>query len=63
MILWMQVTKDKYELPLVVARSARELARMTGRKSATICAAIIRAKERGGRCQYVKVEVDDDEEL
>ena len=28
--LWLKVTQDEYELPLVVARSADELAKMCG---------------------------------
>lgn len=30
MVVWMEVTQDKYELPLVVADSSVELARIVG---------------------------------
>ena len=36
----MMVTEDKYELPLVVADSLSELARLTGTDSHTIASAI-----------------------
>jgi hypothetical protein len=62
MALWMQVTMDEYELPLVVARSSGELARLVGVSNSTVAALVSNAKRRGCRCRYVKVEVDDDEE-
>lgn len=62
MTLWMKVTMDKYELPLVVATSARELARCIGVSKTTVSSVVSNAKRRGGRCCYVKVEVDDDDE-
>ena len=30
MYIWMMVTRDKYELPLAIADTARELAKLTG---------------------------------
>lgn len=36
MKLYMKVTKDKYELPLAVADSAKELAAMVGTKENTV---------------------------
>lgn len=60
MTLWMEVTKDDLELPLVVASSAEELARKIGKTSRNIYSAIYKAKVRGYRSRYVKVEVEDD---
>lgn len=60
MMIWMKVTDDKYELPLVVANSAGELAKLTGQKRSSICSAITHANKRGGRCRYVRVKVDDE---
>ena len=60
-MLWMQVTDDKYELPLVVAKSAGELARLTGQKRSSICSCISHAEKRGGRSRYVRVIIEDDE--
>ena len=61
MTLWMKVTLDEYELPLAVARSARELARCIDVSQSTVSSVVSNAKKRGGRCCYVKVEVDDDD--
>lgn len=60
MTLWMQVTKDKYELPILVAQSLSEMSRLTGKAPCTICNTVKRAQRKGSRCMYVKVEVDDD---
>ena len=61
MIIWMKVTNDEYELPVVVANSRAELARKLGIKPNTIATAIHRAKKDGSRQQFVKVVIDDDE--
>ena len=61
MILYMEVTSDKYELPVAIAESPRELARMTNTKSNIIRSAICHGKESGRmRSKYVKLEVEDD---
>ena len=62
MMVWMLVTNDKYELPLIVAKSAGELARLTGQRRSNIASAICHAEKRGARCKYVRVEVEDDDE-
>lgn len=59
-LLWLKVTKDEYELPLAVGNSASDLARQVGVSRSTIISVMSNAKKRGGRCCYVKVEVDDD---
>lgn len=61
MTLWMKVTLDEYELPIAVVTSSRELARCVGVSDSTVAAVLSNAKRRGGRCCYVKVEVDDDD--
>lgn len=61
MKLYMYVTFDKYELPLAVADSPRELAEMTGRGTRqTVLSAISHSKYQK-RSRYHKVEVEDDE--
>jgi hypothetical protein len=50
---------DKYELPIYVADSAKELAQLVGTKTKHIHSAIWHAQKRNGRCKYVKVEVDN----
>lgn len=60
MTLWMEVTMDEYELPVAVASSAEELARKIGKTTNNIYSTIYKAKVRGYRSRYVKVEVEDD---
>lgn len=59
--LWMKVSMDKYELPLIVCDSAAELARRIGVPQVNIRSAISKAKRRGYRCKYVKVAIDEEE--
>lgn len=63
MTLWMKVTKDKYELPIAVAGSAAELARMVGKTQNAIRSRVSHAKKEPWRCSYVRVEVDDDDPM
>lgn len=56
--VYMQVTQDKYELPLVVADSVAELARITGHKRNSIASAISHANKKGFKSMYIKVVVD-----
>ena len=37
MTLYMAVTPDKYELPMLIAETKAELARMTGMHKSTVC--------------------------
>lgn len=62
MTLWMKVTRDEYEFPLMIADSQKELAIMCGVKRASIARQICKAREKGHRCSYVRVEVEEDEE-
>jgi biotin operon repressor len=52
------VSDDGYELPMVVADSAGELARMLGITEATIYHQISNARKHGYFCRYVKVRVE-----
>ena len=62
MMLWMEVTQDELELPLAVARSAAELARIRGAKRNTITALAGRwVKGQCKRSKYVRAEVEDDD--
>ena len=61
MHLWMKVTADEYELPEAVAESASELGRMCGVSASTIMSASFKARMRGKKSVYVKVEIEDDE--
>ena len=62
----MMVTQDKYELPLAVADSVEELARITGAKTNNIYSALSHQKNRsigkankGRLSKYKEVIVDD----
>lgn len=54
----MLVTKDKYELPLVVADTVAELAKLTGQKRSSVASAISHAKKKGFSSRYVEVVID-----
>lgn len=54
--LWMEVSRDEYELPLAVADSAAELSRVLGLKDAnSVLSAISRARRHGYWCKYRKI--------
>ena len=57
--LYMEVTRDRYELPLAVADSLWELARMRGVTVYPILNAVS-PTSRTRRTKYVKVWVDDE---
>lgn len=58
MTLYMLVTKDKYELPLVIADSLGELADKLSIPKNRITSAISHAKKKGHKSIYVKVQCD-----
>ena len=57
--VYMKVTKDRYELPLVVADSVLELARMLGVDRGSIYKCLKRAKH-GSKSQYLKILVEEE---
>lgn len=61
MTLWMMVdTKHPAQLPLAVAESCTELAKMTGTTRVNILSNIYHAKERDAKKQkFLKIEIDD----
>lgn len=56
--LFLEVSKDKYELPLAVADSQAELSRMVGVDVSSISHARKRAKLLGVKSKYITVQVD-----
>lgn len=60
MYLWMKVSKDEFEYPEIIADTQKELAMLCGVKRETISTAIKKAKMKGYKSQYVKVEISDD---
>ena len=61
-VIYMKVTRDIYELPVLIADSAKELAKMDGNKSVNIRTSIRNAEKKGYKSRYVKVTLDDEEE-
>lgn len=55
---YMCVTNDEFELPIAVADSIAELARILKIKPNNISSAISQAKKKGFKSIYVKVEFD-----
>ena len=61
MKLYLRVTKDKYELPVAVADSPRELAKMCGVSRASILSILSHVKAGQIRNSiYKMVEVEDE---
>lgn len=61
--LWMRVTRDIFQLPLAVADTAQELARLCGTTTAVIYSQV--SQVRSGRlksCPWVCVHLDEDDE-
>lgn len=59
--VYMKVTRDKYELPVVVADTISELARICGVKANSISKQLWCSKHmsKNDRCIYVRVKIDD----
>lgn len=60
MVVWMEVSHDRYELPLVVANSAKDLAKKCGTKESTVKTVASRANTGncdGRFCRYRKIKV------
>lgn len=63
MIVYMKVTRDKYELPIAVADSVRELSRMTGATENSIWSNITHQKKgRIKRGSFKRVDIGEMEE-
>lgn len=64
MTLYLAVSADKYEFPIAVADSARELERMLGLGRGTVISHISKVRQGGLKKQkYLRIEIDDEEEL
>ena len=60
MTLYMLVTFDKYEYPLIVTESLDELAEKCCCTKNAISSAICHSRKNGGKSRFVKVVVEDD---
>lgn len=69
MKLYMAVTPDEYELPVMIAETPSKLARMCGVNRCSVSNAISRRKrgrqsrksQKMTKCWFVTVEVDDED--
>lgn len=62
-VVYMEVTRDEYELPVAVADSAKELAQIVGKNRGSILSQI--SHEKSGKVKrsiYKRVKIDGDEE-
>ena len=60
MFVWLKVTPDRYELPVAVADSGKELARICGVSSNNVYNTMTKARKLGHKCQYIRVNVGED---
>lgn len=60
MTVYMKVTKDKYELPLIIADSVKELAERLNINPNNISSSLSHAKHRGHYSPYRKIEIEDE---
>ena len=62
--IWMQVTSDKYELPIRIADSSLKLARMCGVSNANICRSAQRARSSKHKfysgVHYIRVDIKEE---
>lgn len=58
--LWLEVTSDRYQLPLAVADSRRELAEMRHTTVDAISDNIYQAKQGKVAERYIRIEVEED---
>ena len=61
MVLYLKTTTDEYELPIAVAASVHELAKITGTSERSIASIISRLRngKTDTKCYHI-VEVEDD---
>ena len=58
---YMEITKDKFELPVAVAETTGELAKLRGVEANTIRCVMSHAKKQKRKCKYIKVVIDEEE--
>ena len=61
MYIWMMVTRDKYELPLAIADTARELAEMTGFHETSIMKGVLSYEAGSKYSRFRRVRADRSE--
>lgn len=63
MFVYMKVTRDRYELPVAVADTGDELAKLCGVSIHNVYNAIRKARLLGHNCQYVRVDIGEEENV
>ena len=61
--VWMEVSQDRYELPLAIADTAQDLARKCGVKPSTVrsSASRVNTGNRDGRfCRFLRVLIESE---
>lgn len=61
--LYMAVDLEKNELPLFVSTSATEVANWAGVPVGNVLSAITHSEERGTRSRFVRIRLEDDDEV
>lgn len=63
MTIYMEVDLKNKELPTGrMSETMAGLSRLCGKKDRNVASAIAHAQKTGGRCRYVKVEIDEEDE-
>lgn len=57
--VYMEITRDKYELPIAVASNAEELARICGTTKNAIMSSISKGNIGFIRPRYIRVQIED----
>lgn len=63
MEVWMEISQDRYELPVAVANTATDLARICGVKPSTVRSSASRAergRECGRFCRFRRVRLESE---
>ena len=63
MKVYMEITKDEYQLPVAVADTVKDLAKKIGTRANSISSAL--CKQRKGvriKSRYIEVELDEEDE-
>ena len=60
MTLWLKVTHDKYEFPLAIADSPKQLAEMVGTTKAAVVSGACHFRHGRAWSCYRKVEIEDE---
>lgn len=56
--LWITVTHDEYEFPVIISDSIEELAEACGTTENNIYSSMSHAKKRGAWCRFVRVPLE-----